>query len=102
MECDFQVGDPVVCISELTPLEQGLCGHRGPILDEVYHVREVAIVIHVFRGAVGVRVKEISLPISFFDQEMAFYPGMFRKLLTVEDFKSIEANAPSTRILEPV
>lgn len=29
-------------------------------------------------------------------------PGLFRKLLTVEDFENDEANAPSTRILEPV
>lgn len=100
MECKFQVGDPVVCIVELAPDEQRVAEHRGPILDEIYEVREVSVILHCdYKMYVGVKIKGITLA-SYFGQECAFVPSIFRKLLTIEDFNSKDVGLPVDRIKE--
>lgn len=101
MECDFQVGDKVVCIEEIGVQAQRQYGVRGPILDEIYHVRY----IRPGKCACGdthiyVHLREIVVPNRGFG-EPGFASMYFRKLLTIDDFKSVDTTAPVDRIKEP-
>lgn len=95
MECDFQVGDPVVCVEELSGLTQLAAGHHGPILDENYHIREVAAKpCEICTGShVFVKLKELVLP-PVNGQEPMLGHTLFRKLLTIEDFMSKDISTP--------
>ena len=94
MECNFQVGDAVVCVQEVPPNEAILSNHRGPVLNEIYHIREVGMwrytVVCPF-----VRLKEIILSNEGPNGvEMAYVHTIFRKLLTIDDFMSVDTVAP--------
>ena len=92
MECPFQVGDPVVCIEELLLFEQKLYDFRGPIIDEVYHVRSIFL-CNCGRDHVMVYLQEMFGP-TMSGKEGGFPYQMFRKLLTIDDFTAKTTSAP--------
>ena len=104
MKCSFQAGDAVVCVSELTDDEKRAARHPGPILDGIYHVRAVEIGLTWLGGieAAGIKLMEIALP--YLDVgECFFHSVMFRKLLTIDDFKKTETwdeRDPNVRVPE--
>ena len=91
MECKFQVGDQVVCIHEMLPITQILCGFRGPVLDEIYHVSNI-FVCGCGMGHILIHLREIQIPPGFNTE--GFHHTSFRKLLTIEDFKSTDVGLP--------
>ena len=102
MECKLQAGDKVVCVQELDAIEQILYKNRGPILDEVYHVRKLhkSDCVKCKGRHIYVALKEILVRDQGFG-EPGFLHEMFRKLLTIEDFQSTDIDAPVDRIKEP-
>lgn len=104
MECDFQVGDAVVCVEEMTILMKMVAGCHGPVIDEKYHIRHVRPgdgpcpmcgKIHIY-----VHLRELVMP-DLGKGEIGLPHDMFRKMLTIDDFKSAETDAPTDRIKEP-
>ena len=92
MECKFQVGDAVLCVKELNPIDAMHAEGRAPKIDEIYHVREIGE-WPFLPNVIFVRVREIILP-SWNGMEMAFHHTTFRKLLTIDDFKTVETVVP--------
>ncbi len=94
MECKFQIGDPVVCVEELNPAEKTIfC--RGPVIDEIYHVREIfpGRCLTCEKRHIFIRVKELTAP--FYEgTEGGFWAGMFRPLITPEQFMEKDASIP--------
>lgn len=102
MECDFQVGDAVVCVEEFSVMDALIAGCRGPILDEIYHIRRVfdgepcKNCGKVHQPGVFVYLDEIKMFWGDTQSEIGMSHTMFRKLLTVDDFKSEDAKDPVT------
>lgn len=97
MKCDFQVGDAVVYIGGPLAPHFDLLQVPPAVVDEIYHIREVAAVLDFWGEfvVVGVRLREMSLPMSYTPTgECCFDHRCFRKLLTVEDFMSKGAGVP--------
>ena len=93
MECKFQVGDAVLCVEELNIFEALFYDCRGPTIDGIYHIRSIRMcscpMRHIF-----VCLAELPSGSGPLGEERGFLHTMFRKLLTIDDFKSVETGAP--------
>jgi hypothetical protein len=87
MECKFQIGDPVVCVEELDLIGIVVYEHRGPILDEIYHVRDLreGLCLICSETHIFVYLTEIVLPRQG-GRECGFPTDLFRRLITPEQF----------------
>lgn len=101
MECDFQVGDAVVCVHDYEADHTSPFLRRWgillPQLDEHYHIASIHV-CDCGGNHITVTLKEIVQPRGF---RVTFFHTSFRKLLTIDDFKSTEIDAPVDRIKEP-
>ena len=96
MECKFEAGDLVVCVVELTEMERQAIAHPGPVLDEIYHVREIVEASHWLTGrpmGIGIRINEIQIP-EIVGKNPGFMHTMFRRLITPEEFMSKDVGLP--------
>ena len=77
MECNFVVGQKVVCVNDEFPEMQKIIAARNefelPVQDRVYEISK----IHAPKGVVKLQLKEVGEPWNF-------RPNRFRPLITTE------------------